>query len=101
MIGYDKPFRSWGRSLISEKEEPFAIRYVNGYFYFFYDKYVYCFDGEKTIGFYEMDDKDMKYNLIDKNMEIMFLMEKKCKAFLQDYMNRIIDNKLADNRVSE
>ena len=97
MIGFNKPFRSWGRSLISDQEEPFIVRY-SGYYYYFYDKYVCCFDGEKLIGFYELSDKSMKNNLINENKEMMFLMEKRCKAFIQDYMNKIIDSKLSENR---
>ena len=97
MIGFDKPFRSWGRSLISDQEEPFVVRY-SGYYYYFYDKYVCCFDGEKLIGFYKLSDKSMKNNLINENKEMMFLMEKRCKAFIQDYMNKIIDSKLSENR---
>jgi phosphoglycerol transferase MdoB-like AlkP superfamily enzyme len=97
MIGFNKPFRSWGRSLISDQEEPFVVRY-SGYYYYFYDKYVCCFDGEKLIGFYELSDKSMKNNLINENKEMMFLMEKRCKAFIQDYMNKIIDSKLSENR---
>ena len=97
MIGFNKPFRSWGRSLISDQEEPFVVRY-SGYYYYFYDKYVCCFDGEKLIGFYKLSDKSMKNNLINENKEMMFLMEKRCKAFIQDYMNKIIDSKLSENR---
>ena len=97
MIGYDKPFRSWGRSLINDKEAPFVIKYSNVYFYY-YENYVYCFDGEKTTGFYELSDKALQHNLKDENREMMFLMEKKCKAFIQDYMNRIVDNKLANHK---
>ncbi len=70
MIGFNKPFRSWGRSLISDQEEPFIVRY-SGYYYYFYDKYVCCFDGEKLIGFYELNDKAMKNNLINENKEIV------------------------------
>ena len=65
---------------------------------FVYDKYVCCFDGEKLIGFYKLSDKSMKNNLINENKEMMFLMEKRCKAFIQDYMNKIIDSKLSENR---
>ena len=97
MIGYDKTFRSWGRSLISDKEKPFVIKY-SGFYYFFYDNYVCCFDGEKVIGFYELSDASMENNLINEKRDLMYFIEKKCKAFIQDYMNRIIDLNLAENR---
>ena len=97
MIGYDKTFRSWGRSLTSDKENPFVIKY-SGFYYFFYDNHVCCFDGEKVIGFYELSDASMKNNLINEKRDLMYFIEKKCKAFIQDYMNRIIDLNLAENR---
>jgi len=93
MIGYKKKFRSWGISLLSKKEEPFIIRYHNEYYYF-YKNYVLTFDGAKTNGFYELQDKAMQHNLIASKMPLMNLMEKKCKAFIQDYSERIIDYKL-------
>jgi len=97
MIGYQKPFKSWGRSLISENEEPFIIRYSNVYYYF-YGSYVVCFDGEKVIGFYEVSDRAMKNNLVNENIEMMHFMERKCKAYIQDYMNSIVDYKLAPTK---
>lgn len=95
MIGYKKKFRSWGRSLISNKEEPFIVRYSNVYYYF-YKNHVLTFDGTQTIGFYEFSDKAMQHNLIAEKLPLMDVMERKCKAFIQDYSERIIDYKLAD-----
>jgi len=95
MIGYKKSFRSWGRSLLSTKEEPFIIRYSNVYYYF-YKNYVLSFDGYKTVGFYELKDKAMQHNLVSDKNPLMYVMEKKCKAFIQDYSERIVDYKLAE-----
>ena len=52
------------------------------------------FDGKKAIGFYDKKDKDMKINLIKNRNAQMDLLELKCKAFIQDYMERVIDRKL-------
>ena len=95
MMGYDKPFRSWGRSLISkDKVTPFVMRYSSDYYQMMSGNYVCTFDGEKAVGFYAKEDKDLKNNLITKRNAEMNLLETRCKAFLQDYMNRIIDRKL-------
>jgi len=95
IIGYDKPFRSWGRSLINEKQvTPFVIRHSSKVYLYMCGNYICTFDGKKAIGFYNKNDKAMKFNLIkDRNKE-MDLIELKCKAFLQDYMERIIDKRL-------
>ena len=95
MIGYDKPFRSWGRSLISKDQvSPFVMRYSSDKYQMMSGNYICTFDGEKAVGFYQKDDKDLKNNLIKHRNAEMNLLEKRCKAFLQDYMERIIDKKL-------
>jgi phosphoglycerol transferase MdoB-like AlkP superfamily enzyme len=99
MIGYQKPFRSWGRSLISDKQvAPFVIKYGSNRYQFMSGNYICTFDGKKAIGFYAAQDKAMKHNLIAKRNSEMDLLELRCKAFIQDYMERIIDKRLSTVR---
>ena len=99
MIGYQKPFRSWGRSLINDKKvAPFVIKYGSNMYQFMSGDYICTFDGKKAIGFYDKNDKAMEYNLISKRNAVMDLLELKCKAFVQDYMERIIDKRLTTVR---
>jgi hypothetical protein len=60
--------------------------------------YICTFDGKKAIGFYAAQDKAMKHNLIAKRNSEMDLLELRCKAFIQDYMERIIDKRLTTVR---
>ena len=95
MMGYDKPFRSWGRSLISnDKVKPFVMRYSSDNYQMMSGNYICIFDGEKAIGFYERKDKMLEHNLIGKRNTEMNLLELRCKAFLQDYMDRVMDKRL-------
>ena len=95
MIGYQKPFRSWGRSLINDKQvAPFVIKYGSNMYQFMSGNYICTFDGKKAIGFYDKDDKGMEHNLIAKRNAEMDLLELRCKAFVQDYMERVIDKRL-------
>ena len=95
MIGYKKPFRSWGRSLINDKQvAPFAIKYGSNMYQFMSGNYICTFDGKKAIGFYAKDDKGMEHNLISKRNPEMDSLELRCKAFVQDYMERVIDKRL-------
>ena len=95
MIGYQKPFRSWGRSLINEKQvPPFVIKYGTSVYQFMSGDYICIFDGTKATGFYDKDDKTMDHNLISKRNAAMDLVELRCKASIQDYMERIIDRRL-------
>jgi phosphoglycerol transferase MdoB-like AlkP superfamily enzyme len=95
MIGYEKPFRSWGRSLVSKSDvSPFVMRYSNKTYQLMSGNYICVFDGKKAIGFYLNSDKDLKNNLINQRNTEMNILETRCKAFLQDYMEKVIDKKL-------
>ena len=95
MIGYDKPFRSWGRSLLDKKSSaPFVINSTGSIYQYSRGNYICTFDGKNVLGFYDKNDKGLKVNLIkNRNLE-MNNLELSCKAFIQDYMNRVMDKKL-------
>ncbi len=99
LIGYKKPFRSWGRSLLSAKNEPaFTINYFGGGAYLSMDKNFICiYDGNKAIGFYNLSDLNLEENLIQNKNQDMLSLEKKTGLFLQDYFNRIISNNMYYN----
>ena len=95
MIGYQKPFRSWGRSLLDKKSSaPFFINLIGDIYQIGRGNYICTFDGKKAIGFYDKNDKLLEHNLIANRNSEMNDLEITCKAFIQDYMNRIIDRKL-------
>tara|TARA_R110002126_G_scaffold69492_2_gene175415 strand:- start:2319 stop:4250 length:1932 start_codon:yes stop_codon:yes gene_type:complete len=95
MIGYDKPFRSWGRSLIDKKtSQPFVINSTGTIYQFAKGNYICTFDGKSVLGFYDKEDKALKFNLIKNRNKEMDDIELNCKAFIEDYMNRVIDKKL-------
>ena len=56
--------------------------------------YIVTFDGKKATGFYSKNDKGMEHNLIAQRNTEMNLLEQRCKAFLQDYMEKVMDKKL-------
>ncbi len=96
LIGYKKPFRSWGRSLLSRKQESaFIINYFGGGAYLSMDENFICvYDGNKAIGFYNLFDLNLEENLIQNKNQAMQRLEKKTGLFLQDYFNRIITNNM-------
>ncbi len=96
MIGYQKPFRSWGRSLVGDKKiPPFVCNFNGGQYQFMQGNYICTFDGKDIVGIYDKTDLGLERNLMGKvkNQEIEKL-EISAKAFIQDYMRRIIDKKL-------
>ncbi len=94
LVGYDKPINSWGRSLFSNSGKPFSIHFSGTVYHFITDNYILVFDGDSVIGIYDKEDQWLSNNL-KENSNINFSNEEKfLKAFMQDYMNRIIEKKL-------
>ncbi|AZI67644.1 alkaline phosphatase family protein [Kaistella daneshvariae] len=96
LMGYNKPIRSWGRSLVSGKSEDYLI--VNSDSIneqMMIGNYIYLFNGENVTGIYSIDDKSLKNNLIkqplNQEMKRGILLT---KAWYQDYMDRVINRKL-------
>ena len=56
--------------------------------------YICTFDGKNITGFYDSNDKGLEHNLIGKKNKEMIETGEACKAFIQDYFERIIDQKL-------
>tara|TARA_B100000686_G_scaffold355370_1_gene473742 strand:- start:1527 stop:3398 length:1872 start_codon:yes stop_codon:yes gene_type:complete len=96
LIGYDKSFRSWGQSLVSEnQDEPYVINYFGGGSYFIMNEdYIAISNGEKIIGFYDSKDKDLENNLINNSNNKMKKLAYKFNLFLQNYMNRIVKGEM-------
>lgn len=95
MVGYDKPFRSWGRSLIGDKKvKPYTINFNGNLYQFQRGNYICTFDGKQVVGYYDINDKALEHNLIGKPNKEMLENGEACKAFIQDYFERIIDQKL-------
>lgn len=99
MMGYQKPFRSWGRSLVNPNgQEPFVVKFGSNLYQYMCGNYICTFDGKKAVGFYAKEDKAMDHNLIANRTPEMDVLEVKVKAFVQDYMNRIVDKKLGNEK---
>ena len=95
MIGYKKPFRSWGRSLLDKNgEQPFVINSTGNIYQFSRGNYICTFDGKNALGFYDKNDKMLAVNLIAHRNAEMNDLELTCKAFIQDYMDRVVGQKL-------
>lgn len=97
LIGYQKPFRSWGRSLFSKENETEKAYICDVHSYrLMQGNYIYILNTDGSLnGIYKKEDEALKINLLGKetNAEI----EKTIidfQAFIQDYMDRIINRKL-------
>lgn len=95
IIGYQKPFRSWGQSLVDTKsQKPFLVKWTNNLYEMRMGKYTATFDGKNIVGIYLKDDLNWSKNLVNNDKPEMQTIKTQLKAFVQDYMARIIDTKL-------
>jgi 3-hydroxyacyl-CoA dehydrogenase len=77
---------------------PFVVKYSANLYKFMSGNYICAFDGKKAVGFYDKEDKAMEKNLIKSRNAEMNHLELRCMAFIQDYMQRIIDKKLTSKK---
>ncbi|WP_336958209.1 LTA synthase family protein [Chryseobacterium contaminans] len=96
LIGYNKPIRSWGRSLVSDKKYPGIVVNSDGNNeQFIIGNYIYRFDGKDIVGIYDKTDLGLEKNLIGQiNTPEVEQGKQTAKAWYQDYMDRVINRKL-------
>jgi len=72
-------------------EDTWAVNYLNGVYQYVKHGHVMQFDGQKVIGYYSLNDSLMKNNKLkeaDKRMEL------ELKAIIQQYMERMTQDRL-------
>jgi phosphoglycerol transferase MdoB-like AlkP superfamily enzyme len=94
LLHYDEPFLAFGSNLFGDTE-PFCFNYKDNAYQLFGDKYLLQFDGTKSLALYDFkSDVLLKKNLVTELPEVVAKMEKKIKAIIQQYNNRMIEDRL-------
>lgn len=94
-LGYDTEIVSFGQSLFDATKSSFSVSFLNGVFQLIEGDFCLHFDGEKTVRFYNRaKDPHLQTNLVNESPLEMKAMERKLKAILQQYNNRILTNQL-------
>ncbi|WP_454953714.1 LTA synthase family protein [Capnocytophaga gingivalis] len=99
LMGYRKPFRSWGRSLLTDKvdETPRAFVTHTQFYQLIQGNYIYVLDLQgDVVGVYTKEDLNLTHNLKEQipHNEEMKKGIADLHAFMQDFMDRIINDKL-------
>ena len=100
MLNYPKPYFGFGIDVLNtEKEDTWAVNYLNGIYQYVKHGYVLQFDGERTRAMYELGDSLMEKNIIKelenyKIKELKEEMEQEVKAIVQQYMERMTEDRL-------
>lgn len=97
-LGYDEDYVAFGRDVFHpDGEDPFAFNYNDNVYQLMTDDHLLMFDGVKTVGLFNyvsdpLMKTDLKANPNEK--ERMEAMERRIKAVIQQYNNRMIGDKL-------
>ncbi len=93
-LQYDQPYVAFGRDVFHEATKPFAFNYRDAYQYF-QDEYLLIFDGQQTLNLFDYrNDRLLQHDLKNEKPEVVAELERKLMAILQQYNNRMIDNRL-------
>lgn len=94
-LHYDKPYVAFGRDMLDPQTTPFAFNYLDNLYQAFMGDYLLQFDGTKSVALYNFkQDRLLKQNLILEKPDEAAGMERKLKAFIQQYNNRMVDDDL-------
>lgn len=92
-LHYGKPFVTFGTNLFDAKEESFVLNYIGDTYQYMQGDMVIYFDGKKITGVFNFKkDPNLTQNLMGK-VDIA-KEESKMKAVLQQYNNRMMENRL-------
>ena len=98
MLGYQKPYFGFGIDVLNTpKEDTWAVNYLNGVYQYVKHGHVLQFDGQKTKGFYSLQDSLMQHNLLHQSSTVsrQQQMEQELKAIIQQYMERMTQDRLS------
>jgi phosphoglycerol transferase MdoB-like AlkP superfamily enzyme len=96
MIHYPKPFMAFGGSLLRGNEPRFNLSFLNGNYQLIREGYVYQTDFNLSNALYNFEnDSLLTINLIRHQKNIVSENDRLLKAVIQQYNNRMIENKLS------
>lgn len=95
-LHYNKPFLAFGNNVLdtSNNNKGFAFQY-SGEYRWFQGNYALFNDGNNVTAMYNWkQDPLFKTNIVDKEKDTAALINRRLKAFVQQYTNRLIENRL-------
>ena len=94
MLHYQKPYVAFGVDLFeTPADDTWAVNYLNGIYQYVKHGHVLQFDGQKTKAVYALTDSLMHYDVQGQIPE-QPQMERELKAIIQQYMERMTQDRL-------
>ncbi|MCU4177398.1 LTA synthase family protein [Carboxylicivirga sp. N1Y90] len=92
-LEYDEPYLAFGNDLFDEDAARFTMNYTNGYYQFAQGDLLVYFDGKEIRSVFDVKDDPSLKNDIKESIDYKNI-ERNCKAFVQQYNNRMIEDRL-------
>ncbi len=93
MLHYNGTFSAFGKSLIDTVQSGFAIAYINENYQLIKNDTLFEFDGKKRVGAYDLKNDPFQKSKLPLDAPLND-DEQLVKAIIQQYNNRMLDNKL-------
>jgi len=94
-LGYDRNYLSFGTDLLDTISPHFSIFYLSGIYGLIKDRYYLEFDGNSSTNLNDLENDPLqKVNILSRDKKEKKRLELFIKAFIQQYNNRIIENRL-------
>lgn len=103
LLGQQKPFVAFGNDLWrTPADQRWHVAYSNnGVYRFQQNGYVLSFDGQHTLALHHLPtDPLMRKNLMGRHPDVQAQLERKLKAIIQSYMQRMTENKLTADKAA-
>jgi hypothetical protein len=95
LLGLDAPLVAFGRSLLGERTEPYALAHAGGLYTMVGDGECLLHDGTQPVAFYHYaDDPLLLRDLRTIESQRVGMLEIRLKAILQSWNNRLLDDAL-------
>ncbi|TAJ14767.1 LTA synthase family protein [Marinilabiliaceae bacterium JC017] len=92
-LNYKDDYMAFGKDLFDSEEEGYAINYINGSYQFIVDDLVMYFDGKKMMSVFNRIEDPFLEKDIKGTLDIS-KYEAKCKGIVQQFNNRMLDDRL-------
>ena len=94
-LHYDKPYFSFGFDALDPRQDNFLVSNIGSSYNFFMGDYYMSYGDREVKSLYNLrTDKLLKEDLKGKNLPVQDSLMRKLEAFMQQYNNRMIHNKL-------
>ncbi|MCF6359331.1 MAG: LTA synthase family protein [Cyclobacteriaceae bacterium] len=95
-LNYDEPYFAFGNDLLDSTANHFAVNSTSTYYQLVMDDYFMQFNGVDEPRFFNFkEDVFLSQNIASQHLSKMDSMNQILKAFMQQYNNRMIDNKIS------